>query len=234
VHTLFKEAIDGGDGVGEWLLDDRLKSVWARLDDWLSGVPQDRAGDAAAFVVGALALPEWLIPDPGARGREMSISRRIRTTQKIAGASLKKAAAELRMAAAHIVEARERSTVLPDAVFSIFHFFAHVIPKKYRANTPSYFHAGLDTVHILNGIADELEAGDSLRSIPGFDSQKESWRDWLREAAAGVAEAGEIYGRPVPLREADWVRLAQAVMGDLPGVSRDSVRDGLRGVNEKI
>jgi hypothetical protein len=227
----FERAI--GDGARRWLLDERLKDVWERLDVWLSRVSPGRQEDAAAYVIGALALPTWLIPERGASGAMAAEGRRIREKNKAAAGDLTKAAQALRKAADLIAAARGRTHIVPDVAITPFHFFVNGVPSSCLMHIPSYFWVKPDTCEMLLGMADELEGVEPLSIVPGFESQKSGWRDWLREAQDSLREAAEIYGGRINLREVDWFRLAEAAVGDAGIVTRDSVRSALRHKTRK-
>jgi hypothetical protein len=222
----FRLAIDAASDSGKWLLDAELEGVWGRLDAWLAGIPVEWKRDAAAAVVGALVLPTGLIPAPGAAGVEKSVGRRIRRAQNVASTDLRKAAQALRKAAELIAKARNDTNIVPDVAITTFHFFIKTVPASYRNCIPSTLWVKPDSVRMLLDMANELEGAERLDAIPGFESQKSSWRDWLRAAHDSLCEAGVTHGAKIDLREVDYVCLMKAATGGL--ATRDSVRSALR------
>jgi hypothetical protein len=208
MNELFAAAIEP---TGEkWLLDPELLDVWRRLDQWLCEVPPTLRENAAAYIVGGLAGPSWLIARRGEDPAKREIVRDIRA----AHAKLRAAAEHLRKAAGLIQEAQKTTSILPDAAVMLSSHRLGKLPDD-------------DPAGLLRLIAKDLEmepilAGSSLAV------QKAGWRDWLREAADAMQEAGEMYGVDVPLREKDWVALARAATGHYyMAVSRASVSNAL-------
>jgi hypothetical protein len=143
------EAIDAAGDDAKWLRRDRrLKDVRRRLYEWLICVSPGRQEDAAAYLVGALTLPKWLIPDWDKDVDEMA-SRRIRREHRIAIADLAKAAQALRKAADLIAKARSSTSIVPDVAVTTFHLFTRAIPASCRNRVPSTFRTEPDTVQIL-------------------------------------------------------------------------------------
>ncbi len=101
---------------------------------------------------------------------------------------------------------------LPVVTDAIDHAGAHV---------PSYaYHARVSDA--LRHLAKTLQEPVSFEDVPGMQSAKMTWRDWLRESRANFKDL------PVPLslRESDWVALVQVLLA--PNVSREAVRAALQ------
>lgn len=182
----------------------------ARIDSWDGMSIED---SAAAEIVGALVVPVLFGHD--AHG---SFNRSIR------------AKVNMKRRAEAAVKARELAILLrditrepmpPDGALSVLSLVP--MPSRYAESIPSYFQT-YPTADALDSLAAGLKIPPDYANAPGLASQKPTWRDWLREVNANLADLG------FTLREYDAVALvvAMAAAEKMPPPSLDSVRDALR------
>jgi hypothetical protein len=196
-----------------------LRAFWHRVAAHVPAVVERRqantACDAACILLGAVLTPLRLGHD--AHG---TAARRLRSQLSFSVARRRRAA-QLALELAELLAEIERDPLPPDEVISVgaaLGWPAHVADA-----VPTYYWCTRSATVVQN-IAAALEAEPPIADAPGLTSQKPSWRGYLREVRANLAEVG------FTLREIDAVRLAYALCEGqgAPPPSRDAVHDLLR------
>lgn len=218
------------DAAQKLLTAKNLKPTWARINAALDAVePRFRAA-AASYVIGSFLIPlEWYAET----GTAVRPTFKVRIKQGYANANshLQRATDLLREAANELREAQNCSRFLPDDATSFGGLLRAVTETwggRYSLKGAQRdFYYGIQTPRALDMLADRLVPNDDpWADVPGMISAKAGWRDWLREAAANLDGANDMYNVDFSLREADWVRLTRTLIGG--HVTREAVRNALR------
>ncbi|MDI3309536.1 MAG: hypothetical protein QJR07_20890 [Acetobacteraceae bacterium] len=168
--------------------------------------------DAAQALVGAVLIPVMM--GYNAHG---TIAFRVR---KGVNMGRRAKAAKLARELAALLDEIEREPLPPGAAIAV----ADLLSRRLVArDAPSYLKTERPAA-ILRRLADALGAPPDYSQAPGLASQKASWRGFIREVQANLADVG------FHLRERDAVELAGALCrsAGLMTPSRDAVRDALR------
>lgn len=224
------------EAVEKLLTDPSLKPTWGRLNAVLESIdPHVFRREAAEYIVGSFCNPLLLYSFPGAAHSPTPKQKLLRDRNE-AESHLQTASKHLMKAVGEIQKSVQISRNLPDEartiagmVICIFVEAGHedaITLSKIPDNF--WIHArGLKTAAFLEELAARLTPGDDpWADVPGMQSNKATWRDWLREAEANLSAGGRQYGKDFSLREADWVCLAKSLID--PAISRNSVSAALR------
>ena len=212
IHALFDDPGCAGfwEAAGKHLQAMVAKRRAARIDSWDGMSIED---SAAAEIVGALIVPVLFGHDaPGSFNRSIraKVNKKRRTEAAMKAREL-----------AVLLKGIEGEPMPPDGVLSALSLLR--LPARIAETIPSYFFS-IRTADALDSLAAGLETPPDYTQAPGLASQKPTWRDWLREANANLADLG------FTLWEHDAVALvgAMAAAENMPPPSLDSVRDALR------
>jgi hypothetical protein len=205
--------------------DERLAGFWSAAGEALRKARPDQRWNAAHQLVATFLDPlGWLADDgerPETSGRKPERRRRLLEQKE-----------RLRMAAE---KARELAALLDEIAagpeppdMSVLFFAEAVLPlpneQRPSWNLPSYYH-GFSVSGALEAFADKLDA-KAAEPLPAWlESQKTSWRDWLRQVRWGLRELEDWGLLSFEPRETHWVALVQVLFGDW--ITRDAVHDAL-------
>ncbi len=236
--------IDGPPAAPQWLPDEavtlRAALLAERPDDAqlraffdAPGLADfwDRVGsgslraDAVNYLCASILNPLKLYGSTGTAERPSS-KVKIRKRQQRADALMERAASLTRDLARALRELDQTSPYLPDELHLIA--LLRLTTGLEFDEVPSYFD-GIKVVDALDRLATALEqhppADAIFAGVPGMQSQKATWRDWLREATDNVHDYEVRSGVDFSLREADWVALAQTLVSK--DISRSAVNKTL-------
>jgi hypothetical protein len=171
--------------------------------------------DAAAVLLGCALKPLALGYD--ARG---TLARKVRGGVNM---QRRRKAASLALELAELLDEIAREPLAPDAALAI----AVLLDENCVSSWPSYFQTERPA-ELLRRMAAGLIEEPDFTAAPGLASQKPSWRGFIREVKANLADLG------FRLRERDAIALV-TVLCKASGVappSRDGVHHALLGQDE--
>lgn len=191
-----------------------LAQFWGALAKHLPRMVKDgwKPSNAVGTLVGAVLLPVMMGYD--AHGTLAFYVR------KGVNMGRRAKAAELARELAALLDDIEREPLPPGAVIAV----ADLLNRRLIArDAPSYLKNERPAA-VLRRLADALTVPPDYSQAPGLASQKASWRGFIREVQANLADVG------FKLRERDAVELAGVLCrsAGLMKPSRDAVRDALR------
>jgi hypothetical protein len=166
--------------------------------------------DAAAVLLGCVLTPLALGYD--ARG---TLARKVRGGVNM---QRRRQAASLALELAELLDEIAREPLAPDAALAI----AVLLDESCVSSWPSYFQNERPS-ELLRRMAAGLIEEPDFTAAPGLASQKPSWRSYLREVTANLADLD------FPLRERDAVALVTALCkaSGVAPPSRDAVHHAL-------
>lgn len=224
----------------EWeklLTDPNLKPTWQHLNAALALILPHKREEASASVIGVIILPLKLYAATGTAARPTP-KLIIRKNRDKAKAHLQDASHYLRRAANELRAAVDISKYLPDEASTLAEMVRRIFEThdhdRFGKFSSSHFWLStreFKTNLFLEELATRLTADETpWASVPGMQSSKSSWRDWLREVSANLELANQMYSVNFNLREADWVRLANSLID--PSISRSSINAALRSLSD--
>jgi hypothetical protein len=224
--------------VEKLLTDASLQPVWESLNKTVQSVAPRFQNDAASSLIGIICNPLKLYGATGTSGRP---TPKITIQQNYAKAQshLQTASKHLMRAIEEIREATQISSTLPDETRTLSGTVAQIFEKHghddivNRLSSAFWIAADFETAVFLEKLAAGLMPDlDPWAGVPGMQSNKASWRDWLREVMANLEDASRMYDVEFNLREADWVRLVNCLID--PDISRSSINAALRTANVQV
>lgn len=209
--------------------DIRLAKFWKRASDYLSKVEYKRREDAASMLVGSFLTP-LMLHGPTGTAEQPSKKTIIRDRQKKADVLIDKAAEIAGELADTLVQLEGTTNLWPDSI-RLMAIVRSLIHDDKVHEIPSYFDGvkTSDALYLLEKtFRDYPTASHIFDGVPGMESQKSSWRDWLREAYVNIGHLLHCDPGNLVIREADWLVLVHALIDE--AVSRNSVQRALAGL----
>jgi hypothetical protein len=209
--------------------DQRLAGFWSAAGEALRQARLDQRLIAAHQLVATFLDPLKWLADDGERP-EKSDKKPERRRRMLEQKERLRLAAEKARELADLLNEIAKGPEPPD--MSVLYFSEAVLPlpeeQRPSWNLPSYY-LGFRVTDALEAFAEKLDAQAAEPLPVWLESQKASWRDWVRQVRWHLRQLDDFGLLHFEPREADWVALAQVLFDEW--ISRDAVHDALRTCN---
>jgi hypothetical protein len=206
--------------------DERLADFWRAAREALRNARPDQQANAAHQLVATLLDPLAWIADGDERPEESS-QKPTRRRRLLSQRERLRVAAEKARGLAALLDEIAAGPEPPDMSALLFAEAVLPLPDEQRpSRNLGSCYLQFSVIGALEALAERLDA-KAAEPLPAWlESQKTSWRDWVRQVRYGLRQldsAGLLHFEP---REGHWVALVQVLFGD--SITRDAVHDALR------
>lgn len=204
-----------------------LADFWGHVSSYTDSIDPRWLSDAESFIVGSILNPLDWYSQTGTADRP-TLKTKIRERQKRADILFDEVVELALQLINKLDEVSLITNYSPDEIYlsELLHpLIEHDEIKPDIAKTSLLTAQLIQRLH--DAFKDYPRTENLFVDIPGMNSQKTSWRDWMAEVKHGLSLMICSYGKAFELREIHWLALVNVLIDE--SISRSSVNAALGG-----
>lgn len=206
-------------------IDERLIDFWEYVSSYTALIDQQWLADAESFIVGSILNPLDWYSQTGTAVRP-TLKNKVRERQKKADVLFNEIAELACQLSEKLDKVSSTTNYFPDQIY-----LSELLQPltEYDLIKTDIASNRLLTANLINDLhtafRDYPRSDRLFTDVPGMNSQKSSWRDWMAEAKQNLSLLLDMYGKVFEIREKHWLALVNVLIDK--NISRTSVNAAL-------